>query len=125
VIATAGPRSAEAVRRQGADEIVDYRVAPLPGQIDVVLHLVPGYPGDLSALLRPGGLVVSAVGPVASGVHFVARNDLGHLASLVEMVDAGALQVDVASRRPLAELAAVHREAEAGLLRGKTILDIV
>jgi NADPH:quinone reductase-like Zn-dependent oxidoreductase len=55
-------------------------------------------------------------------VRFVVRNDTGHLAELVKLVDAGALRVDIAESRPLAELASVHRDAEAGQLRGKTLL---
>jgi hypothetical protein len=37
-------------------------------------------------------------------------------------VDAGELTVDVAGRRPLTELAAVHDEAVTGRLAGKTVL---
>ncbi|MDO3640285.1 NADP-dependent oxidoreductase, partial [Mycolicibacterium sp. KC 300] len=37
-------------------------------------------------------------------------------------VDAGGLHIDVADRRPLAEVAAVHDESDAGRLPGKTIL---
>ncbi|WP_369805184.1 zinc-binding dehydrogenase [Pseudonocardia sp. MH-G8] len=44
------------------------------------------------------------------------------LGELVAGVDRGELRVHVAARRPLAELAAVHAEPEAGRLRGKTVL---
>lgn len=37
-------------------------------------------------------------------------------------VDAGELKIEVAERRPLAELAAVHDQAAAGRLSGKTVL---
>jgi NADPH:quinone reductase-like Zn-dependent oxidoreductase len=52
----------------------------------------------------------------------VVRNDTGHLIALVKLVDAGTVRVDIAESRPLTELASVHRDAEAGHLRGKTIL---
>ncbi|GAA4604095.1 NADP-dependent oxidoreductase [Actinoplanes octamycinicus] len=123
VIATASPRSAEAVRGQGADEVVDYRSTPLPGGADAVLNLVDIGPAQVAELLskvRPGGVLVSVTVPV--GVHFVARDDPGQLAELVALIDAGVVRVDIAGSRPLTELAAVHRDAEAGRLRGKTIL---
>ena len=44
------------------------------------------------------------------------------LAELVTRVDAGDLKIDVAERRPLTDLAAVHAQAAAGRLAGKTVL---
>ncbi|GGR12677.1 NADPH:quinone reductase [Actinoplanes ianthinogenes] len=123
VIATASPRSADVVRNQGADEVVDYTRGPLPGGADAVLNLAdvgPAQVAELRAGLRAGGVLVSVTVPV--GVHFVARNDPGQLAELAALIDAGVIRVDVSGSRPLTELAAVHRDAEAGRLRGKTIL---
>jgi len=59
------------------------------------------------------------------GVRAIAmflRSDAAQLAGLVARVDAGDLTVDVAARRPLIELPAVHDEAVAGTLPGKTVL---
>ena len=136
MIATAGPRSADVVRRHGADEIIDYTATPLADAldepVDAVLNLVPLSDGQAVALLpltRPGGVVVSATvaitapaGSPVAAVHFVARNDTRHLAALVELIDAGTVRVDIAGSHPLADLASVHRDAEAGLTRGKIIL---
>jgi NADPH:quinone reductase-like Zn-dependent oxidoreductase len=136
VIATAGARGAQTARQLGADQIVDHtRTAladALDGPVDAVLTLAPIDPAQLAAmapLIRPGGVLVSATVEVTQlaaspirAVRFVVRNDTGHLAALAKLVDAGALRVEIAGSRPLAELAAVHREAEAGHLRGKTIL---
>ncbi|MFG1609584.1 NADP-dependent oxidoreductase [Actinoplanes sp. NPDC049265] len=125
VTATAGPCSADVVRRLGADRIVDYTTTPLASAldepVDVVLNFVAHRTTTLTSLLRPGGVVVSAT-PATDAVHFVVRNDIGHLAALVALIDAGAVGVDIHRSRPLTELAAVHRDAEAGHLRGKTIL---
>jgi NADPH:quinone reductase-like Zn-dependent oxidoreductase len=55
-------------------------------------------------------------------VRVFVRSDAARLAELVALVDAGNLKIDVAARRPLADLAAVHDEAAAGRLSGKTIL---
>ncbi|GAA2733000.1 NAD(P)H-binding protein [Actinocorallia aurantiaca] len=125
VIATAGPRSAAAVRALGADQVVDYTAEPLPGGVDVVLNLVPLAPdaaAGLVSLLRPGGAAVSVATPLPGGVHFVARNDPSQLARLVALVDAGDLTVDIAESHPLAELASIHRRSENGRTRGKIIV---
>lgn len=136
VIATAGPRSSDRVRGYGAEQLIDYtRVPPhqaLDHPVDLVFNLVPVPPEAAEALcraLRPGGSVVSITIPVkpppGSGVtatHFVARNDPAQLAELVTLIDDGTVRVDVTATRPLAELPAVHRDAEAGRTSGKTIL---
>jgi hypothetical protein len=51
-----------------------------------------------------------------------ARSDAAQLAELIARVDAGDLQIEVAKRRPQAGLAAVHDEAAAERLAGKTVL---
>ena len=84
------------------------------GPVDVVIHLAPAPPPEV------GGRLVSATTP--AGTHFIVRNDAGDLAELVALVDAGVVRVEVADRRPITELAAVHREAERGALTGKTVL---
>ncbi|MFE4635676.1 NADP-dependent oxidoreductase [Streptomyces sp. NPDC056773] len=131
VVATASPRSAAAVRRYGAHRVIDRTAGPLhealEGEpLDAVLNLAPIGPGAaaaLPALLGPGGVAVSVATPIPGGVHLVARQDTGQLARLVALVDAGELEVAPAAVRPLAELAGVHAEAEAGtLVRGKTVL---
>ncbi|MFH8622999.1 NADP-dependent oxidoreductase [Streptomyces vietnamensis] len=136
VIATAGPRSTEAVLRQGADQVIDYTAGPvgaaLDGPVDILLNLVPLGPPDAAALaplVRPGGRIVSIATPIepaadsgVSAMHMVARNDVAHLAALVELVDAGAVGIDISESRPLADLAEVHRLSEAGRIRGKVLI---
>ena len=55
-------------------------------------------------------------------VSVFARSDAAQLAELVARADAGDLKIDVAERRPLTDLAAIHDEAVAGRLVGRTIL---
>ena len=55
-------------------------------------------------------------------VNVSSRSDATQLAELVARVDAGQLKVDVAGRRPLTDLPAVHDEAVTGKLPGKTVL---
>ncbi|MBB6350805.1 NADP-dependent oxidoreductase [Nonomuraea muscovyensis] len=127
VVATASPRSEAAVRRLGADEVVDYTAAPLPGGMDVVLNLA-GIPPEaaqrLTGLVRPGGRIVTVATPVDSpqATHFVARNDPAQLRELVALIDAGALTVEIAESHPLTALHDIHRRAESGRTRGKIII---
>jgi NADPH:quinone reductase-like Zn-dependent oxidoreductase len=137
VTAIASARSAGRVRSYGADRIIDYTVTPLPQavagrQFDAVLNLVRTSPEEtarLAGLTADGGAFVSTTFPdlddAGRGVRVVsvfARSDAAQLAGLVAAVDAAGLKIDVAGRRPLAELAAVHDEAVAGRLAGKTVL---
>ncbi|MCX4744938.1 NADP-dependent oxidoreductase [Kitasatospora sp. NBC_01287] len=136
VIATAGARSAAAVRGQGADQVIDYTAGPLAaaldGPVDTLLNLVPLGPPDAAALVplvRPGGRIVSIATPVeppadagVTALHMVARNDPGQLAALVELVDAGVITIDISESHPLSALADVHRRSAAGRIRGKVII---
>ena len=130
VTATASARSLDRIRSYGADWIVDYTATPVlqavAGQgFDVVLNLVPTSPVDVVA---DGGAFVSTTtpGPEDAGrgvrtVRVLLRSDAAQLAELVARVDAGDLEINVAERRPLADLAAVHDQAAAGRLAGKTV----
>lgn len=138
VIATASPRSAEAVRAAGADEVVDHTDTDLLGavteQVDVLLNLAPIEPEEfaaLVALVRDGGVVVSTTAwmpapddagrGVRSAVVFVLPNR-DRLAQLADLVDEGEVHVEVTRRIPLAELPALHSEASAGRVTGKVIV---
>jgi NADPH:quinone reductase-like Zn-dependent oxidoreductase len=137
VTATASARSTGRVRSYRADQVVDYTVTPLPQavagqQFDVVLNLVPTSPEEtaqLADLVADDGTFVSTTtpGPEDAGrgvrtVRVFARSDAAQLAGLVARVDAGDLQIEVAERRPLTDLAKVHDQAAAGRLAGKTVL---
>src|SRR5580704_16048070 len=130
VTATASARSTGRVRNYGADLVIDYTAAPLPGavagqQFDAVLNLVRTGQEEtvrLAGLAADGGAFVSTTFPdlddAGRGVRVVSvfsRSDAAQLAELVRRVDA-------AARRPLTELADVHDEAVAGTLAGKTVL---
>jgi NADPH:quinone reductase-like Zn-dependent oxidoreductase len=137
VTATASARSLDRIRSYGADRIVDYTVTPVlqavTGQrFDVVLNLAPTSPEQTAQLVRlvaDGGTFVSTTTPgpedAGRGVRTVpvfVRSDATQLTELVTRVDAGDLQIEVAERRPLTDLAAVHDQATAGRLSGKTVL---
>ncbi|MQY30089.1 NADP-dependent oxidoreductase [Nocardia aurantia] len=137
VTATAGPRSADRVRAYGADRIIDHTTTPLPQALagkrfDAVLNLVSTTPEETAALVdlvADGGVFVSATTPYTADpgrnvrtVQVFVRSDADRLTELVRQVDTGDLKIHVAQRRPLSDLAAVHAEAAAGRLPGKTVL---
>ncbi|QEN13715.1 NADP-dependent oxidoreductase [Mycolicibacterium sp. ELW1] len=139
VTATTKPSAAERLRAHGADQLIgylDYTATPIAdgAPFDVVLNLIGTTPDEteaLAALVADGGHYVGTMtsGPetpqrgLRSQRVFV-RSDAAQLAGLVGRVDAGRLTIDVADRRPLAEIAAVHADADAGRLPGKTILTV-
>jgi len=137
VVATASPRSHDAVKAAGADEVIDHTTSPVVDSVsesvDVILNLAPISPDEFAALVpfvRDGGIVVSTTAwmptpgdderMVRSATVFVeARAD--ELAQLVALVDSGELAVDVAQRIPLSELPAIHEKNATGELRGKIV----
>jgi NADPH:quinone reductase-like Zn-dependent oxidoreductase len=136
VIATAGPRSADTVRAQGADQIIDYTttntVKEVTEPVDVVLNLVAAPESDivaLTGLIRDGGVIVTTATPAAGdpdravrATGMQLRTDADQLAKLVEMVDAGELGVEVSATYPLFQAAAVHELGTTGGIRGKVLL---
>lgn len=138
VVATASPRSDDAVRAAGADQVIDHTdtdlLDALDGQVDVLLNLAPIEPEQFAAdvaAVRDGGVVVSTTafmatpGDESRGVRaatvFVLPNR-ERLTELVALVDDGALTVEVTRRIPLAELPALHAEGAAGRIAGKVIV---
>ncbi|ROP65303.1 NADP-dependent oxidoreductase [Curtobacterium sp. PhB115] len=138
VIATASPRSIDAVRAAGADQVIDHTrtdlLDALDGQVDVLLNLAPIEPEQFAAYVdavRDGGVVVSTTAFMATpddasrGVRaatvFVQPNR-ERLAQLVALVDAGELTVEVTRRIPLEELTALHAEASEGRISGKVVV---
>jgi NADPH:quinone reductase-like Zn-dependent oxidoreductase len=137
VIATASPRSRDAVMAAGADEVIDHTrssvLDAVSDSVDVLLNLAPITPEEftaLVALVRDGGIVVSTAawmptpGDDARGVRtggVFLRPDAAELDRLVALVDSGEITVDVAQRVPLSELPAIHARAAAGGLHGKVV----
>lgn len=137
VTATASARSRHRVGSYGAKRVIDYTATPVPEaaageRFDIVLHLVRTGPEETAALaelVADGGAFVSTtvappedLGRGVRAVQVFARNDADQLAELVRRVDAGELRIDVAERRPISDLAAVHDLAYDGELEGRTIL---
>lgn len=137
VIATASPRSIDAVTGAGADQVIDHTASTVldsvTEQVDVLLNLAPISPDDFAALVplvRDGGIVVATTawmttpgdderGVRTAGVFVEAKAD--ELGRLVALVDGGELTVDVAQRVTLSELPEIHAQAAAGGIHGKVV----
>ncbi|MEV7933458.1 NADP-dependent oxidoreductase [Curtobacterium sp. NPDC089185] len=140
VVATASPRSAEAVRAAGADQVVVHTTTDLHDvvdeRVDVLLNLAPIEPEAFRALVslvRDGGAVVSTTAFMATpgdedravrAATVFVRPDRERLTELVSLVDSGALRVEVTRRITLDELPALHAEAEAGRIAGKVVVTV-
>ncbi|MBV9996120.1 MAG: NADP-dependent oxidoreductase [Caulobacteraceae bacterium] len=105
--------------------------SPAPAEL-AVDHLADalGGPavGPLCRLVRPGGRIISVVGPIngqdrATPAELVrVRSDGESLRALAEAVANGAVSIPIAGRLPLASAAEAHRRLEAGHVGGKLIL---
>ncbi|MEV4482577.1 zinc-binding dehydrogenase [Micromonospora coxensis] len=152
VAAVRGARKREAVRRLGADVVVDYsepgwtdRVRAEAGELDVVYDGAGGDHGRAAfALLRPGGRF-SAHGAPAGGfavpdpaqaearqitvtgitdVQFDAATMRRHLSSALAAVAAGRIRPLVGGTFPLDRAADAHRAIEERAVVGKALLTV-
>jgi len=141
VLATAPSDLAEHMRALGADQIVDFTVAPTvdqvrtthPDGVDAVLDLItgPGGPDPLAALLRSGGVLVSTNG-AADPDHLAAQGRRGvnlyndatrqDLEVLATLADEGRIRVRIEAEVPLAEAPDAVATARTRQANGKTVI---
>lgn len=104
VIGTGRSRDREKALDFGANEFVDLENDALEevGQVDLVFDLIGGDIGKRSArLIRPGGTLVSIVGPVETrpaegrAIDFVVESDRAQLVQIVERVRDGRLRTNI------------------------------
>lgn len=139
VIATADARDVEAVHGLGAQEVIDHRAVRFEdavNSIDAVIDLVGGEVQARSfAVLRPGGILVSAVSKpdqeVATrhgvrALFFLVSVTTAHLTQIAAMIDAGDLAVNVGTILPLADARVAHEmlEGSRSRPRGKIVLSV-
>lgn len=138
VVATASAGKHAFVRSLGADEVIDYRTddfTEATGDLDIVYDAVGGGYGERSLrVLRPGGLLVTAVdredaalaaAAAAAGRRFAGISvepDHTALEALTALVDDGLLRPHVAHVLPLADAAKAHELVESGHTQGKIVL---
>jgi NADPH:quinone reductase-like Zn-dependent oxidoreductase len=121
VVATASARDMDTVRGLGADEVIDFHTtdfATIVRDIDVVIDLVGGQVQQRSfAVLKPGGMLVSAVSPPdqalaerfgVRAVFFLVDVTTMHLTRIAEMIDAGELRTNIGEVLTLADVRLAH-----------------
>jgi NADPH:quinone reductase-like Zn-dependent oxidoreductase len=139
VITTASAAKHGFLRELGADEVIDYRAQDFEKEVsgvDVVLELIGGDYADRSlAVLRPGGLLVTAIARSdtalaertrAAGMRFAGVSvepDYVGLEAMAELVEQGLLRPHVGATFPLEDAAAAHRLSEQGHALGKIVLE--
>ncbi len=115
----------------GANEFVDLDNEALEdvGEVDLVFDLIGGDIGKRSArLVRPGGTLVSIVGPVEAppvdglGIDFVVESDRAHLNEIVQRVRDGRLRTNIGTVATLDDAVAAFNPTERR--PGKTIIRI-
>jgi NADPH:quinone reductase-like Zn-dependent oxidoreductase len=139
VIATAGTGDIGVVRALGADEVIDYKTArfeDMVRDIDVVIDLVGGETQERSfAILKPGGLLVSAVSQPdqalaerhgVRALFFLVEVTTMHLTRIAEIIDAGELMVNVGTVLHFADARIAHEMLDGARPhpRGKIVLSL-
>lgn len=154
VIATVStPQKARIARDAGADEVVFYRTEPVAERVQqltggtgadriIELDIAANAAADLQAL-RPGGECVvygSGAGTfelpffplIASNLqlkffivyHLAPADRAKAVATLTRLLARGALQHNIATRMPLADVAAAHELVEGGRAVGNVVLRV-
>lgn len=138
VIATAGARDLDYVRALGAERVLDYKKERFDESLtslDAVLDTVGGNTQERSLrVLKPGGILVSIVSPVAEetqkvygvrAAYFIAAVTTSRLNKITELFDSGKLVADVGTVLPLEEARIAHEMlGGAPHKRGKIVLRI-
>jgi NADPH:quinone reductase-like Zn-dependent oxidoreductase len=137
VAGTASAGNQDLLRELGVDTPVDYGARPFEEvvrDVDVVLDPLGGDVRRRSwGVLRPGGVLVSVVGPPREGeaeahgvrgAAIMVRTSGEGMAEVARLVQSGALRPVVGERLPLADAAEAHRRLETGHARGKIVLEV-
>ena len=137
IFATAGPNDLEYVENLGASAVINYRTErfeDLVPKVDAVLDLVGGEIQRRSLeVLKPEGILVSAVSPVRDKpkidsirtAFFLVEVTTARLNALTRLFDEGALAAAVGTILPLDEARRAHEMlAGAPHARGKILLQL-
>lgn len=138
VIGTSSANNLDFLRELGVNQAIDYVSTPFETVVrnaDVVLDLVGGDTQQRSwGVLKPGGILISAVQPpaeetaAAHGVRqalIMSAPPIGKtLTEAAGLIDAGLLKPTVAQILPLADVRQAHALVEGRHTRGKIILRV-
>lgn len=131
VVGTGRAADRQAALDFGANAFVDLDHERLEdvGEVDLVFDLIGGDIGKRSArLVRPGGTIVSAVGPVEDrpagvfAVDFVVESDRAQLGEIVQRIRDGRLRTNIGNVVSLDEAVATFNSG--GRRRGKTVIRV-
>lgn len=115
----------------GAQQFVDLDHDALEdiGDVDLVFDVIGGDIGKRSAsLVRAGGILVSAVGPVearpanGSAIDFVVESDVAQLREIVQRVRDGRLRTNIGQIAPLDDAVAAFNPSKR--ISGKTVIRV-
>jgi NADPH:quinone reductase-like Zn-dependent oxidoreductase len=129
VIGTGRAADRQAALDFGANEFVDLDHDKLEdvGGVDLVFDLIGGEIGKRSArLIRPGGTLVSIVGPSevrpadGTAIDFVVEADRAQLGEIVQRVGDGRLRTNIGTIAPLGDAVAAFNPTQRRA--GKTII---
>jgi NADPH:quinone reductase-like Zn-dependent oxidoreductase len=140
VIGTASPNNHDFLRSIGVDQIIDYRsqrFEDLVKDVDLVLNTVDADTNARSiGVVRPGGMLVSIVGPANGEACAAAKIRCGRpdrntgasnadlLAQVVKLADAGKFKVFVEHEFSLADASNAWDKNREGHTRGKLIIKV-
>ncbi|TDY22050.1 NADPH:quinone reductase-like Zn-dependent oxidoreductase [Paraburkholderia sp. BL6665CI2N2] len=141
VIAVARKEKHAFVQTLGADRVIDYTTTSVTDEVndaDVVIELAGGDTTlQMLRALRKGGLLISArklpdtavIRTEASnlgvkGTWFVAEPDYVALEGLAELIERGALKIEVSSILPLERAVEALKRIPEGHAVGKTVLKV-
>jgi NADPH:quinone reductase-like Zn-dependent oxidoreductase len=140
VIGTASPNNHDFLRSIGVDQVIDYRSQKfenLVKNVDLVLNTVDAETNARSiGVVRPGGVLVSIVGPANGEACATARIRCARpdrntgapnadlLAEVVKLADAGTFKVFVEAEFSLADAAKAWDRNREGHTRGKLIINV-
>ena len=137
VIATASAKNLEFVRQLGADEVIEYDKARFEDQVrnvDAVLDTVGGDTLRRSwKTLRPGGILISIVEPIAEGeaaVHnarskfFIVESSRSELTEIARLIDDGVLKTVVAEVVPLERARQAYEDLDRPHGPGKLVIQV-
>jgi alcohol dehydrogenase len=137
VVATASAEEADFVKSLGASEVIDYKnqdFSELVRDADAVFDTVGGETNSKSyQALKPGGVLVSMVEEANQeltqkynlrAIHQSSKTTPERLAKVAELVDQGAIKIQVDKVFPLDQAAEALEYLKTGHPKGKVVLQV-
>lgn len=134
VVATASHADAPYVHELGALRVIDYKSERFEDHVHSIEGVLDVVGGETQArswqVLRPGGVLVSTVGPMrvpsgldVRGLSIVMHPNRNQVEEIGRMLEEGSLIVRIAEVLPLEEARRAHEDGERHIVHGKIILE--